>query len=201
MTPDVVVFDLGGVLIDWDPRYLYRKIFSSEQEVERFLSEICPPEWNVRQDAGRPIAEAEAERISLFPDQADLICAFYDRWDEMLNGTIAGSVDILHTLKATGTPLYLLTNFSAETFPRAEEIFDLFHVFDDILVSGREKMIKPDPAIFQRLMDRNGLEADRCLFIDDAPANVAGARTAGLQAVRFTTPEQLRDDLTGLGLL
>jgi len=201
MKPDTVVFDLGGVLIDWDPRYLYWKILASEQEVDWFLSDICPPEWNVRQDAGRSIADANAERIAVHPDHADLIRAFYGRWDEMLNGAIAGTVDILHALNANGTPLYLLSNFSAEKFPRAREIFDFFHVFEDIVISGRERMIKPDAAIFHRLTNRNGLEPSRCLFIDDMPANVAGAKAAGMQSIQFTTPARLREDLAGFDLL
>lgn len=201
MSPTTVVFDLGGVLIDWNPRHLYRKIFPDEAEMERFLSEVCPPQWNALQDAGRPIAEAVAERTALFPDQADAIRAFYGRWEEMLNGAIGGTVDILHALRDRGTPLYALTNWSAETFPRALRIFDFLGVFEDILVSGQEGMAKPDPAIYRRLLERHGMRPGDCLFIDDAPRNVAAARAVGMHAVHFRSAEGLREDLKGLDLL
>lgn len=201
MRPTTVVFDLGGVLIDWNPRHLYRKIFPDEAEMERFLSEVCPPQWNALQDAGRPIAEAVAERTALFPDQADAIRAFYGRWEEMLNGAIGGTVDILHALRDRGTPLYALTNWSAETFPRALDIFDFLGVFEDILVSGQEGMAKPDPAIYRRLLERHGMRPGDCLFIDDAPRNVAAARAVGMHAVHFRSAEGLREDLKALDLL
>lgn len=201
MRPTTVVFDLGGVLIDWNPRHLYRKIFPDEAEMERFLSEVCPPQWNALQDAGRPIAEAVAERTALLPDQADAIRAFYGRWEEMLNGAIGGTVDILHALRDRGTPLYALTNWSAETFPRALDIFDFLGVFEDILVSGQEGMAKPDPAIYRRLLERHGMRPGDCLFIDDAPRNVAAARAVGMHAVHFRSAEGLREDLKALDLL
>lgn len=201
MNPTTVVFDLGGVLIDWDPRHLYRKIFDDEGEMEKFLAEVCHSQWNIRQDAGRPIAEAVAERTALFPDRAGLIAAFYGRWEEMLNGAVEGTVEILLALKDKGPPLYALTNWSAETFPKALKVFDFLHLFEDIVVSGREKMIKPDAAIYRRLLDRNGLRAGECLFIDDSAKNVEGAMAVGMQAVHYLSPEQLRLDLERLELL
>jgi 2-haloacid dehalogenase len=169
--------------------------------MEEFLSAVCTPQWNAQQDAGRPIAEAVAERTALFPDRADLIAAFYERWEEMLNGAVGGTVEIVHALKDRGTPLYALTNWSAETFPKAVAIFDFLGAFEDILVSGREEMIKPDPAIYRRLLDRNGLRAPDCLFVDDSKKNVEGAKAVGMQAVHFQSPAQLRLDLENLSLL
>ncbi len=196
-----VGFDLGGVLIDWDPRHLYRKLFADAEEMETFLGRICTQEWNVRQDAGRPIADALAERVALFPEHAHLIRAFYDRWEEMLAGAHQETVEILRTLKDDGRPLYALTNWSAETFPRALERFDFLHWFDAIVVSGEEKIAKPDPAIYRLLLERHELDAADCVFIDDSERNVQGARAVGMHGVRFTSPETLRRNLARLSLL
>lgn len=197
-----VVFDLGGVLIDWNPRYLYRKLFNGDTgAMEDFLATVCTQEWNERQDAGRAVAEAEAELIARFPALSELIRAFYGRFDEMLGGTIDGTVEILEALHARDVPLYALTNWSAETFPRALGMFDFFQRFRGIVVSGRLKMKKPDPRIFAHLLTTHGLAPAETLFIDDVPKNVEGARAAGLQALQFHSPERLRADLRGLGLL
>lgn len=201
MAPDTVIFDLGGVLIDWDPRHLYRKLLPGEAEVERFLAEVCTPAWNARQDAGRPVAEAVAERTALYPDNAELIAAYYGRWIEMADRPIDGSVGILHDLDHRGVPLYMLTNSSAEMVPLAAAHHDFFNLFRDVLISGAEGLVKPDPAIFQRLLDRNGLAAERCLFIDDLPANIDAANRVGLHGVHFRSPEILRADLEKHGLL
>ena len=191
-----IVFDLGGVLIDWNPAYLYRKLIKDEKEIETFLSEVCSPEWNILQDAGRPLADATAERIALFPEHSDLIKAFYGRWDEMLGGAIEETVDILRQLKADGQPLYALTNWSHETFPIALERYDFLHWFEGTLVSGEEKLAKPDPAIFHLLLDRYGLQAENCLFIDDSRANISAANAIGFDVHHFTTPQGLRERLT-----
>ena len=178
MAVKAAVFDLGGVLIDWDPRYLYRKLLADEGEVEEFLATVCTPEWNAEQDRGRPFAEGVAELVERHPAHAAAIAAFHERWPEMLGGDIPGAVELLAELRATGLPLYALTNWSAETFVVARERFAFLDWFDGLLVSGEERIIKPDPAIFELLLDRFGLDA-----------------------VRFTGPGQLRRDLAARRLL
>jgi 2-haloacid dehalogenase len=196
-----VVFDLGGVLIDWDPRHLYRKLLADEAAVEEFLATVCTPEWNAEQDRGRPFAEGVAELVERHPVHAAAITAYHERWTEMLGGDIGGTVELLAELRATGVPLYALTNWSAETFGIARERFQFLSWFDGVLVSGEERMTKPDPAIFQLLLDRFGLDPQATFYVDDSPANVAAASELGLDAVRFTGPERLRRDLEARGLL
>ncbi len=196
-----LVFDLGGVLIDWNPRYLYRKLIDEEDEIDIFLEEVCNSKWNVKQDAGRSLAEATAERIALFPDKKALIEAFYDRWEEMLGGEIGETVEILRELKSNGETLYALTNWSGETFPIAEERFDFLQWFDGTLVSGVEKMAKPDPAIFHLLLNRYELQAQGCLFIDDSKANIEAAARIGFETHRFNSPAGLRQTLIEANLL
>jgi len=196
-----VVFDLGGVLIDWDPRHLYRKLIPEEAAMERFLDEVCNDAWNVRQDAGRTIDEAVAERVTLYPDHTPLIEAYYDRWLEMVPGAIDGTVEILAELKALGTPLYALTNFSRETFPLATERFEFFGWFEGVVVSGRVGVIKPDRRIYDLLFTTFDIAPSTALFIDDRQDNVDGAKAAGMDAVRFSSPERLRADLRERGIL
>lgn len=197
-----VVFDLGGVLIDWNPRHLYRKLFDGDAAaMEAFLATICTPAWNERQDAGRSCGEATIELKARHPEQAALIDAYYGRWVEMLGGSIEDTVDILEALRLRGTPLYALTNWSAETFPLARQRFAFLGHFRAIVVSGEIKMIKPDARIFSHLLDHHGLTASETLFIDDNPANVAGAERAGLQGHHFRSPAALRAELRARGLL
>jgi 2-haloacid dehalogenase len=196
-----VVFDLGGVLIDWDPRYLYRKLLADEAAVEEFLATVCTPEWNAELDRGRPFAEGVAELVERHPVHAAAIAAYHERWPEMLGGDIPGTVELLAELRAAGVPLFALTNWSAETIGFARARFEFLGWFDGVVVSGEERLVKPDPRLFRRLLDRFGLAAEATLFVDDAPANVAAARRLGLDAVHFTGPGQLRRDLTGRGLL
>ena len=196
-----VVFDLGGVLIDWDPRYLYRKLLDDEAAVEEFLATVCTPEWNAEQDRGRPFAEGVAELVGRHPVHAAAITAYHERWPEMLGGAVGGTVEVLAELRAAGVPVYALTNWSAETFGIARERFEFLEWFDGVLVSGEERMIKPDPAIFRLLLDRFGLDPGATFYIDDSPANVAAADRLGFDAVRFTRPAQLRRDLEARGLL
>ncbi len=196
-----VVFDLGGVLIDWDPRYLYRTLFDDEESVEHFLATVCTPAWNEEQDAGRTLEAGTADLVARRPEHAAAIEAFYGRWPEMLAGTIAGSVEILAALRDRGTPLYALTNWSAETFPHARARFDFLTWFEAILVSGEEGVKKPDPAFFQLLFERHGLAPDTSLFIDDSARNVAAARALGMEAVHFTSAARLRADLRTRALL
>lgn len=199
--PSAVVFDLGGVLIDWDPRYLYRKLLDDEQ-ADRFVAEITTSAWNHEQDRGRPFAEAIAELSSRHPEHSELIAAYYERWEEMLGGPIEPTVALLGQLREhEDLGLYALTNWSAETFPIAEARYDFLSWFDGVLVSGRVGVVKPDVKIFALLVERFDLEPATTLFIDDAAANVEGARAAGLDAVRYTTPAALRADLARRGLL
>ncbi len=200
-TIDTVVFDLGNVLIRWNPRNLYRKIFGDDvQAMETFLSEVCPPEWNERQDAGRSWQEGIEEAIARHPSQETQIRAYHERWEETLDGVIEETVLILDELHAKGVRLLALTNWSAETFPIALERFPFLHTFEGILVSGEEGIIKPDPAIFQLLKSRYQLEGSRAVFIDDHAPNVTGARQEGFNALQFTGAVQLRKDLAALGL-
>ncbi len=198
----VVVFDLGGVLIDWDPRHLYRKIFAGDENaMEAFLADVCTVEWNERQDAGRTFADAAAELLPRHADKVDLIDAFSRRFDEMITGAIAGTVDILADLKRAGVPRYALTNWSAETFPPQRNRFPFLSWFDGIVVSGEEGVIKPDPKIFRVLLDRYRIAPEEAVFVDDNPANAAAAHALGIHGIHFRSPQLLRDELKALGLL
>ena len=198
----IAVFDLGGVLIDWNPRYLYRKLFDGDEAaMERFLAEICNNDWNVQQDAGRPFAEACALLVERHPAQKHLIEAYHARWIEMLAGPIHGTVEILRELRDRGTPLYALTNWSAETFPLARERYDFLHWFQATVVSGVEKLVKPDPRIYRLLLERHGIDPAASVYIDDNPANARVATDLGLHGIHFTGPDALRDDLERVGLL
>jgi 2-haloacid dehalogenase len=197
----IVIFDLGGVLLDWNPRYLYSKLIADEAERERFLAEVCHSDWNVRQDAGRSFAEAEAEAIARHPDKADLIRAWRHRFDEMIPAAIQGTVDILERLHARDVPLYALTNFSRETFPPTERRFDFFRRFRGIVVSGEEHMLKPEARIYRLLCERYGVDPEKAVFIDDSPKNAAGATAVGIHGIHFQSPERLARELAALGLL
>jgi 2-haloacid dehalogenase len=196
-----VVFDLGGVLIDWDPRHLYRKLLADEAAVEEFLAIVCTPEWNAELDRGRPFAEGVAELVERHPEHAAAIAAYHERWPEMVAGDIPGTVEVLAELRAAGVPLYALTNWSAETFAITRGRFEFLEWFDGLLVSGEERVTKPDPAIFQLLLDRFGLDPTATVFVDDSEANVAAARRLGFDAIRFTGHEELRRELVARRLL
>ncbi len=196
-----IIFDLGGVLIDWNPRYLYKKIFASEEEMEWFLTNICTPQWNTQQDAGRPFAKGLAVAKEKYPKYAAQIDDYFNRWDEMLGGAVKSAVGVLKDLKAKGYPLYALSNWSAETFPIARSKYDFLNLFDGIVISGEERLVKPDPAIYARLLKRYNLHASNCLFIDDTAANVSEAAHLGFEAVLFTGGETLRAELVRRGIL
>ncbi len=196
-----MVFDLGGVLIDWDPRHLYREVFADPQEMEVFLRDIVSPDWNAEQDAGRTWAEATALLIDQYPDHEELIRVYADRWQEMLAGPIDGTVAILAEVRDQGTPIYALTNWSAETFPRARPLFPFLDWFLGIVVSGDEGIRKPDPEIWRRLVSRYGLDPTRTVYIDDVPRNVEVATELGFQAIRYSDAVTLRADLLRLGAL
>lgn len=198
---DTVVFDLGGVLIDWNPRHLYRKLFGADETaMEAFLEHVCNGAWNERQDRGRSWAEAVEEAVARHPAHAAHIRAYHERWEEMLGGALHDSVAILRELKAAGVRVLALTNWSAETFPIAERRFDFLAWFDGIVVSGREGLMKPEPEIFRLLVERHRLEPSRTVFIDDHPRNVDVALAVGLRALRFVEARRLRTELIGLGL-
>lgn len=200
-TDKAIVFDLGGVLIDWDPRHMYRTVFDDEAEMEWFLTEIATLEWNSRHDAGRKWEDGVALLSAQYPKHAGLIAAYWERWDEMLLGPITGTVEILAQLKEEGRALYALTNWSSQTFPIARERYEFLDWFEDIVVSGEEKVIKPDPRIYQILLERIERKAEDCVFIDDGTRNVVAARELGLDAIHFESPQQLRRQLTQRGLL
>lgn len=198
----VVIFDLGGVLIDWNPRYLYRKLFDGDDAaMERFLSTVCTMDWHLRHDAGERFADTRDELKSRHPQFAGMIDAFGERHMEMFAGAIEGSVRILDRLAARQVPLYALTNFPAETFPHARERFGFLAHFRDVAVSGVERVTKPDPRIFEILLARNRIDPQAAVFIDDNARNVAVSRTLGLHGIHFSTPEKLEDELVALQLL
>lgn len=198
---DAAVFDLGGVLVDWNPRHLYRKLFADETAMEAFLTEVCSPDWHGEIDRGRPMADAVAARRREYPEHAAEIDAYEARWPEMFRGAIQGSVDILQELRQMGWPLFAVTNFPGDKFEAFRRSFPFVEVFDDIIVSGQEGTIKPETAIFERLIHRFGLTPQRTVFIDDMPANVDAAERFGFRALRFTDPPALRRELETFGLL
>ncbi|AKM33013.1 HAD family hydrolase [Pandoraea faecigallinarum] len=198
---DTVVFDLGNVLIRWDPRNLYRKLFGpDEAAMEQFLAEVCHTEWNEQQDRGRLWKDAVAEAIERHPAHEANIRAYFERWAEMIPGEIAGTVEILTQLRERNFRLLALTNWSAETFHIAEERFPFLGWFEGIVVSGRERIIKPDPAIFRLLIERYALRPETTAFIDDSIRNVDAAAREGLAAIHFKDPDDLRRQLQALGI-
>jgi 2-haloacid dehalogenase len=201
--PSIVVFDLGGVLIDWNPRHLYRSLIEDETERERFLAEICSPAWNLTADAGRPLAEATAALIAEHPGQEGLIRAYFDRWIEMIGGPMRESVALLEALHACGTPLWAITNWSAETFAlvRHQPDYSFLNLFREIFVSGDLGMVKPEEPIFRHALAAIGAEPQDCLFVDDAPHNVATAERIGMRAHRFRDADGLAQELRALRLL
>jgi 2-haloacid dehalogenase len=198
----VAVFDLGGVLVDWNPRYLYRKLFDGDEKaMECFLATICTPSWNAQQDAGRPFAEACALLRSLHPDQAELIDAWVGGFDEMMAGPIHGSLDVLTELRSRGVPLYALSNWSAETFPIAVKRFDFLQWFRGVLISGEVRMLKPDPRLFRLFLETFAIDPAHAIYIDDTEPNVEAALAAGMHGILFTDPAALRTDLVKVGLI
>lgn len=195
------MFDVGGVLLDWNPRHLYRKIFDDETAMERFLTEVCSHDWNEQADAGRPIAEITAELCARHPEQKAMIETYYARFPEMIKGAVDDTVVLLEQLHARDMPLYVLSNFSAETFPIARQRFGFFDYFTGLLISGAEGMKKPDPKIYELVVERFGLSPAHTFFIDDRADNAQAAVDAGWQVHHFTTPAALKADLKDRGLL
>lgn len=198
----VAIFDLGGVLLDWNPRYLYRKLFDGDEAaMEHFLATVCTTEWNERQDAGRSFADATRELLPRHADKIELIEAFGKRFDEMIRGTIDGTVEVLSEVKQRGVPIYAITNWSAETFPPQHARFPFLSWFDGIVVSGLEGVIKPAPRIFHILFERYRVAPESAVFIDDVAANAAAASELGIYGIHFRSPDQLRRELAAVGIL
>jgi 2-haloacid dehalogenase len=196
-----VIFDVGQVLVEWHPSHLYAKLLPDRAAIEAFLEEVGFQEWNLALDGGGRWDPAVAELCTRFPHHTTLIEAAHHRWHEMVPGALDGSIAILETLAQKGVPLYAITNFSTEKFAETRARFEFFRHFRDIVVSGDERLLKPDPAIYRLCLDRNDLEAGSSVFVDDSPKNVAGAAAVGIDAILFQTPEQLARDLAERGLL
>lgn len=190
-----IVFDFGGVLVDWNPHHLYDKYFGSREKAEWFLNNICLYSWNLQMDGGKPFAEGVAELQAEHPEWSEAIAIYHTRWIEMMNGEIEGMVSVVKRLKAAGYGVYGLTNWSAETFPMVRDTYPVFQEFDGIVVSGEEHLLKPDAAIYKCLLERYDLQAEESLFVDDNADNVAGARNVGMKAIRFTSAEELEREL------
>ena len=199
--PRTVVFDLGGVLIDWNPRHLYRKMFDDEAEMERFLREICSNAWNLQMDRGMPFEEGVATLSQKHPDMAPYIEAFWIRWEEMIEGAIDGIVEILKQLYARDVPLYALSNWSAQTWPFARDRFTFLELFKGLVISGFEGTMKPEEKIFRILLERHDIDPATAVFIDDRVENVAVAERLGIRGVHFTGPAELSANLSRMGLL
>ena len=201
MAIDTIIFDLGNVLIDWNPNHLFDKIFSKKEDKDYFYQNICTTEWHEKQDAGRPVEEATDELVQKHPKWEHAIRAFYARWKEMLGGPIEGSVAILKELKEKNYKLYALTNWSAELFKRTYDDYAFLHWFDGIVMSGEEKVNKPHEKIYQVLLDRYQIEPSKAIFIDDREKNIATAEKLGITGIIFESPEQLRQKIVELKLL
>ncbi len=197
-----IIFDFGNVLLKWDPRNIYRRFFPNDPErMERFLREVSFAEWNLQQDKGRPFAEGVATLSQQFPQYSHLIQAFKDHWIDSIGEPVAGTISILKRLKQAGYPVYGLSNWSAETFPRARSKHDFFDLLDDMVISGEVGHVKPDPEIYQIMLNRIGKPAEQCLFIDDALPNIHQAQRMGFAAIHFRSPEQLESSLRDLKIL
>jgi 2-haloacid dehalogenase len=201
---NTIIFDLGGVLIDWNPLYVFNDLIPDEELREYFFANICTMHWNEQQDAGTPLAQATEEKIALFPAWENEIRAYYGRWVEMLGDANHGTVEILKNLiDSPDYRVYALTNWSAETFPIAKsmERFQFLHWFEGILVSGEEFLLKPQPEIYEAILTRYDIDRSKAIFIDDNYKNVVGSEAVGLKAIHFQTPEQLAEELKQLAVL
>lgn len=199
---DTVVFDIGGVLIDWNPRYLYRKLFKTEDEIDWFMTNICTPEWNDMQDAGRSFAEATEELVLKHPEHEVPIRAWYGRFPETISGAIQPTVDVLSQIKQRNAhKLYALTNWSAESFPWALDNFEFLHWFEGIVVSGKEKTRKPFADFYHIMFNRYNIDPARAVFIDDNIKNIHGANEVGMNTIHFKSAQELEKELKILGVL
>jgi 2-haloacid dehalogenase len=199
---DSIVFDLGNVLIPWDARNLYRKLFPGDEAgMERFLATVCTPEWNDTLDSDVTFAQGTADLIKKFPAQKSLIRAYDKRWEEMLGAPIIDNVELLKVLADANWPLYALSNWSKEKFPIARAKYGFLGLFKDMVISGEVGIRKPNPAIFRLLLERHQLEPAKTLFIDDTAAHIEAARALGFMAIRHISPAQLRTELDNLGIV
>lgn len=197
----IVVFDLGNVLIEWDRRFLYEKLISDPVELQDFLDNVFTLDDNAELDRGTPLAEVAAAVAARHPDKHDLVMAFAQRWKETLGAVIDSSVEVLETLSQNGVTLYALSNWGRDTFASIEADYPFLELFDGLVISGREGVVKPDPAIFRVMCDRYGFEPHAAVFIDDSGANIATAASLGFDALLFDRPERLRQQLIERSLL
>lgn len=201
-TIKAIVFDYGNVLLEWNPRNVYERYFPNNPEgMERFFKEVDFMTWNAMQDKGRTFKEGVADLSAKFPHYAHLIQAYHDHWKDSIGNSISGTVEILKRLKQAGYPLYGLSNWSAETFPFAREKYDFFGLFDDMVISAEVGFVKPEPEIYHIMLEKIGRPASECLFIDDSLANIEQAKRMGFVTIHFTSPAQLKDELTQMGIL
>lgn len=199
---ETVIFDLGGVLVDWNPDYVYRTIFNDEEKMRAFYRDICTPDWNEEQDGGRTMKEATEELVARFPHEEENIRAYYGRWEEMLKGPIHETVELFRQLKDSGRyKLYALTNWSAETFPVALKRFDFLHWFDGRLVSGEEKMRKPFKEIYELICSRYNIDPATAVYIDDNARNLIAPAEMGIYTIHFKSPQQLQEEFKNLNLI
>lgn len=195
-----IVFDFGGVLLDWNPRYLYREYFRDETEMEFFLSNVCTPSWNQSLDAGRPFREAVEELRAEWPQYGEAILIYWKEWPRMVRGQFPESAELLHELKGKGYRIYGLTNWSSETLELMLPKYDFFRELDGMVVSGEEKVLKPSPRIYEILLARYGLQAGETVFLDDNPANAGGAEAVGIHGILFDNVDSVRQRLAALGV-
>ena len=198
---DAVVFDIGRVLVQWSIRNLYAQVIDDPARLDWFLTHVVTEQWNFEHDAGKPLAQLVAERSALFPDEADLIALYPERWMDTIPGPIRGTAALVEALSARGTLLYAITNFGAETWAMFRPHYPVLDHFRDIVISGRERIVKPDPAIYALAQSRFGHDPDRMLFIDDSLPNVTSARACGWNAHHFQDAATLKTELVSWGLL
>lgn len=201
MKDKTLIFDLGGVLLDWDPRYLYRKVFTDEKEMEHFLAEVCSPAWNAQMDAGKNLQDGISELLSKYPAYTEQIRFYQTRWFEMLKGEFPGSIAILEELKLAEFKLAVLSNFPADLFQQVKEGYQFLDWFDLLIISGEVGVAKPHPAIYQILLRELGQSAEECVFIDDRLENIAEADRQGFETIHFDSAEKLRSELVDKRLL
>ena len=191
-----IIFDFGAVLLDWSPEHLFKPYFNDDEKMRHFLTEVCPYSWNASVDAGKSTADATAECVALFPEWEKEIRMYYGQWEKMMNGEIPGMREVVESLKKKGYGVYGLSNWSAETFvPFVRDKYPVLKLLDGYVVSGFEKVKKPDPRLYHILLDRYGLKADECLFIDDSPDNIAAGEALGIRGIVFSSPVELKERL------
>ncbi len=196
-----IIFDFGGVLVDWNPHYLFDKYFNDINEANYFVENVCTTEWNAEMDGGKPFAQAVKERSAMFPKYAEALKLYQTNWMDTMGEEIPEMYDLIKSLKANGFPvIYGLTNWSAETFPTVQKTYRIFSLIDKIVVSGEVKQLKPNPEIFHTLLNKYNLKAEESLFIDDNLKNVEGAKAVGINAIRFENAIKLKEDLKALNI-